>query len=101
MASDDTKHVPTILRPSLRKDTILCADGSRILAAAAKQIGGTHHRVNLPTGIGLIAGIYHGRNVSAYERRLKGCTRRFKGVATRYLDTSVGIAPSTGPAVVP
>ena len=90
LASDDAEHITAALQPILSKDAILCTDGSRTLAASAKEIGVTHRPVNLAAGIRVIAGVYHVQNVNAYDSRLKGWMRRFKGVATRYLDSYLG-----------
>lgn len=87
---DDKAHVAAALLPILLKDTILCTDGSRTLAAAAREMGVTHRPVNLSAGIRVIAGVYHVQNVNAYDSRLKDWMRRFKGVATRYLDSYLG-----------
>lgn len=90
LEADDKTHVAAALKPILPKDTILCTDGSGTLAAAAKEIGVTHRPVNLSIGIRVIAGVYHVQNVNAYDSRLKDWMRRFKGVATRYLDSYLG-----------
>jgi len=90
LARDDAEHITAALQPILSKDAILCTDGSRTLAASAKEIGVTHRPVNLAAGIRVIAGVYHVQNVNAYDSRLKGWMRRFKGVATRYLDSYLG-----------
>lgn len=90
LEADDKTHVAAALKPILPKDTILCTDGSKTLAAAAREIGVTHRPVNLSAGIRVVAGVYHVQNVNAYDSRLKDWMRRFKGVATRYLDTYLG-----------
>lgn len=90
LEADDKTHVAAALKPILPKDTILCTDGSSTLAAAAKEIGVTHRPVNLSKGIRVVAGVYHVQNVNAYDSRLKDWMRRFKGVATRYLDSYLG-----------
>ena len=38
----------------------------------------------------MVAGVYHVQNVNAYDSRLKDWIRRFRGVATRYLDSYLG-----------
>lgn len=85
----DKAHVSAALKPLLAQDTILCTDGSKALTAAAKDIGVTHHPVNLSAGI-RVDGPWHVQNVNAYHSRLKEWMRRFKGVATRYLDSYLG-----------
>lgn len=79
------EHVTAVLAPILNKDTILCTDGSRTLAAVAKMIGMTHRPVSLAAGRRVIAGVYHVQHVNAYDSHLKGWMRRFKGVRTSYL----------------
>jgi transposase-like protein len=90
LQADDAVHVTAVLKPLLSKDTILCTDGSRTMAASAREIGVTHRPVNLTAGIRVIAGVYHVQNVNAYDSRLKDWMRRFKGVATKYLDSYLG-----------
>ena len=85
----DKEHVLAALKPLLAQDTIVCTDGSKALAAVAKDIGVIHHAVNLSAGI-RVNGPWHVQNVNAYHSRLKDWMRRFKGVATRYLDSYLG-----------
>lgn len=90
LPADDKASIVAALSPLLSKDTILCSDGSATLAAAAKTIGVTHRPVNLSAGIRVVAGVYHVQNVNAYDSRLKDWIRRFRGVATHYLDSYLG-----------
>lgn len=90
LPADDKASVVTALRPLLPKDIILCSDGSGTLAAAAKALGVTHRPINLSAGIRVVAGVYHVQNVNAYDSRLKNWIRRFRGVATHYLDSYLG-----------
>jgi transposase-like protein len=85
----DKLHVWIALTPLLAQDSILCTDGSKALTAVAESIGVTHHPVNLSAGV-RVDGPWHVQNVNAYHSRLKGWMRRFKGVATRYLDSYLG-----------
>jgi hypothetical protein len=85
----DKKHVAAVLKPLLAQDFVLCTDGSGSLAAAAQAIGIEHHALNLTAGI-RVAGPWHVQNVNACHSRLKGWIRRFRGVATRYLDSHLG-----------
>jgi transposase-like protein len=85
----DKLHVWIVLTPLLAKDTILCTDGSKALTAVAENIGVTHHPVNLSAGI-RVDGPWHVQNVNAYHSRLKEWMRRFKGVATRHLESYLG-----------
>jgi transposase-like protein len=85
----DKLNVWIALAPLLAQDSILCTDGSKALTAVAENIGVTHHPVNLSAGI-RVDGPWHVQNVNAYHSRLKGWMHRFKGVATRYLDSYLG-----------
>lgn len=85
----DKKHVSAILKPLLAQDAVLCTDGSGSLAAAARDIGVEHHALNFTAGIRVI-GPWHIQNVNAYHARLKDWVRRFRGIATRYLDSYLG-----------
>lgn len=90
LAADSKANLVAALKPLLPSDTILCTDGSSVLAAAAKEIGVTHRPVNVSAGCRVIAGVYHIQNVNAYDSRLKNWIRRFHGVATKYLDSYLG-----------
>lgn len=85
----DKKHVAAVLKPLLAQDAVLCTDGSGSLAAAARDIGIEHHALNFTAGIRVI-GPWHIQNVNAYHARLKDWVRRFRGIATRYLDSYLG-----------
>jgi transposase-like protein len=85
----DKKHVSAVLKPLLAQDAVLCTDGSGSLAAAARDIGVEHHALNFTAGIRVI-GPWHIQNVNAYHARLKDWVRRFRGIATRYLDSYLG-----------
>lgn len=90
LAADDKANLVAALKPLLPADTILCTDGSSVLAAAAKEIGITHRPINVSAGRRVIAGVYHVQNVNAYDSRLKNWIRRFHGVASKYLDSYLG-----------
>lgn len=77
------------LKPVLAKDVVLCTDGSKALAAAARDLGVEHHAVNLSAGI-RVDGAWHVQNVNAYHSRLKFWIHKFRGVATRYLANYLG-----------
>ena len=80
---------PAALKPLLPPDTILCTDGSVTLASAARALGVQHQAVNVSRGKRVI-GPWHVQNVNAYVSRLRGWMQRFKGVATKYLDSYLG-----------
>ena len=81
--------VQAALKPLLPPDTILCTDGSVTLASAARALGVQHQAVNVSRGKRVI-GPWHVQNVNAYVSRLRGRMQRFKGVATKYLDSYLG-----------
>ena len=49
---------------------------------------GLLRRLDAPPAVGL--GRRHVQNVNAYDSRLRGWMQRFKGVATKYLDSYLG-----------
>jgi len=77
------------LKPFLSKDVVLCTDGSKALAGAARELGVEHHAVNLSAGI-RVDGAWHVQNVNAYHSRLKAWVQKFRGVATCYLASYLG-----------
>jgi transposase-like protein len=85
----DTVTLSAALKPYITKDVVLCTDGSKALAGAARHLGVEHHAVNLSAGI-RVDGAWHVQNVNAYHSRLKAWVQRFRGVATRYLTSYLG-----------
>ena len=81
--------VQAALKPLLPPDTILCTDGSVTLASAARLLGVQHRAVNVSRGQ-RVKGPWHVQNVNAYVSRLRAWMQRFKGVATKYLDSYLG-----------
>lgn len=77
------------LKPILPNDTVLCTDGSGTLAAVARLLGVEHHAINLSAGF-RVKGAWHVQNINAFNSRLRGWLRRFKGVATKYLANYLG-----------
>jgi len=90
LPADDAAHISAALDPILAKDAILCTDAAKAMAAAARALGVAHRPVNLSAGIRVVAGVYHVQNANSYHSRLKDWMRRFKGVATKYLDSYLG-----------
>lgn len=83
------KDIGVVLRPILPGDTVLVTDGSTALAAVARHLGVEHHSVIISAGV-RVNGAWHVQNVNAFVSRLRGWLRRFKGVATRYLENYLG-----------
>lgn len=76
----NTQVITAALRPLLPQDTILCSDGAAVYRQAAHYLGITHRPINLAKGIRVVAGVYHVKNVNAYDSRLKTWRKRFHGV---------------------
>lgn len=89
LQTNQAVSVQAALKPLLPLDTILCTDGSVTLASAARALGVQHQAVNVSRGR-RVRGPWHVQNVNAYVSRLRGWMQRFKGVATKYLDSYLG-----------
>lgn len=87
--SNKAASVQAALAPLLPPDTVLCTDASVTLASAAQALGVQHQAINVSRGI-RVRGPWHVQNVNAFVSRLRGWMRRFKGVATKYLDSYLG-----------
>ena len=85
----DMATLSAALKPFVAKDVVLCTDGSKALAGAARELGVEHHAVNLSAGV-RVDGAWHVQNVNAYHSRLKGWVYKFRGVATCYLANYLG-----------
>ena len=89
LETNKAASVHAALKPLLAPDTVLCTDGSITLASAARALGVQHQAVNVSRGQ-RVSGPWHVQNVNAYVSRLRGWLQRFKGVATKYLDSYLG-----------
>jgi len=89
LESGKAASVQAALAPMLAPDAVLCTDGSVTLARAAHALGVEHQAINVSRGM-RVRGPWHVQNVNAYVSRLRGWMRRFKGVATKYLDSYLG-----------
>jgi transposase-like protein len=83
----DMATLSAALKPFVDRDVVLCTDGSKALASAARKLGVEHHA--LSAGV-RVDGAWHVQNVNAYHSRLKGWVYKFRGVATRYLANYLG-----------
>jgi transposase-like protein len=72
-----------VFRNRISKKSVVCTDSDRAYIKYAERSPFKHIRV--PNGIRKL-GIYHVQNINGYHSRLKGFLRRFKGVATKYLN---------------
>ena len=89
LQTNQAVSVQAALKPLLAPDAILCTDGSVTLASAARALGVQHQAVNVSKGQ-RVKGPWHVQNVNAYVSRLRGWLQRFKGIATKYLDSYLG-----------
>ena len=78
--------IDKVLRIDEDGEMLLCTDKHPSLGKYAKMNEFKHIELNLSKNIRVIKNIYHIQNVNSYHSRLKEWLRRFKGVATRYLD---------------
>ncbi len=83
------KEILASLTPVLASDAVLCTDGSSAMASAAAHLGIEHHALVGTTGK-RVRGPWHIQNVNAYHSRLKNWIRRFRGIATSYLNHYLG-----------
>jgi len=85
----NAKELLADLAPSLRRDAILCTDGSPVYTAFAKDIGIEHESVNVSAG-GRVRKSFHVQNVNVSHGRLKGWIEHFHGVGTYYIPNYLG-----------
>lgn len=83
------KSVEDVLGPLIDRENVLVSDGAGRYHRLADERGILHVSLNQSAGERRW-GVYHIQNVNAYTSRLKEWMRRFKGVATAYLDTYLG-----------
>lgn len=89
LSNASRRCVAPVIRATLAADTVLCTDGSNMLANVARDLELEHQAVNTSRGE-RIRGAWHIQNVNAYHGRWKEWMRRFKGVATSYLPSYLG-----------
>ena len=78
-----------LLKPVVAHDALLVSDGRAAYGQFADDAGLLHISLNASKGE-RVYGSYHIQNVNAYISRLKNWMRRFKGVASRYLESYLG-----------
>ena len=78
-----------VLRPVVAKDALLVSDGRAAYGQFADAANILHIAINASEGRHTF-GTYHIQNVNAYTNRLKAWMRRFKGVASAYLESYLG-----------
>lgn len=77
------------LPPVMDKDVLLVSDANASYRYFARDLGITHHAINLRAGV-RVKGAIHIQNVNAYHSRFRGWMERFNGVATHYLPNYLG-----------
>ena len=85
----DTASITRQLGGVVQKDTLLISDGEKAYGAFAAALGLLHVWIIASKGEHVWRG-YHIQNVNAYTSGLKTWMTRFRGVATRYLDSYLG-----------
>ena len=78
-----------LLQPIVARDALLVSDGRPAYGLFADAAGLLHVSLNASAGERTY-GSYHIQNVNAYISRLKDWMRRFKGVASRHLESYLG-----------
>lgn len=86
----DTPHIIAVLRPLIEPGAILCSDGANVYKTFAREAGIAYRPINVQQGIRVEDGVFHIQNVNAYDSCLKTWMRRFRGVATKYLEHYLG-----------
>lgn len=89
MADSSARSIAAALEPAIAKSAILVSDGAKAYGTFASKAGLAHVALNIAAGE-RVRGIYHVQNVNSYASRLKGWMVRFRGVATKYLDSYLG-----------
>ena len=89
LANRSAAEITLALDPIVARDAVLVSDGAKSYAAFAQEAKLAHVELVVSQGE-RVRGVYHIQNVNAYTSRLKEWMRRFKGVATAYLDTYLG-----------
>ena len=85
----DTANITRHLGGAVQKDTQLSSDGEKAYGAFAAALGLLHVWIIASKGEHVWRG-YHIQNVNAYTSGLKTWMTRFRGVATKYLDSYLG-----------
>jgi len=78
--------IEDVLSPVLNKDALLVTDGARVYPACAAKLGVSHQALNQSAGE-RVRGDLHIQTVNSRHERLKTFLRRYRGIATQYLDS--------------
>jgi transposase-like protein/IS1 family transposase len=79
--------VESIIGSKLSKENVIVTDAWRAYKSFAKARGLEHYRIKSDSGKHVIKGLYHIQNVNSFHSRLKKWIERFKGVASKDLDS--------------
>ena len=77
-----------VIAPVVDEDIVLVTDGHRACPRCAAAIGAHHEALNLSRSE-RVRGAFHIQTVNNRHSRLKDFLRRYRGVATRYLDNDL------------
>ncbi len=77
-----------VIAPVVDEDIVLVTDGHRACPRCAAAIGAHHEALNLSRSE-RVRGVFHIQTVNNRHSRLKDFLRRYRGVATRYLDNDL------------
>ena len=72
---------------TLHRDILMCTDSKAAYLKYGELKNIRHGKVHLSKGVREVKDIVHLYNVNSYHRRLKSWMVRFRGVATKYLDS--------------
>jgi transposase-like protein len=78
--------IEVVLRPVVGKDALLVTDGCTSYPPCAAALGVSHEVLNQTAGQ-RVRGDLHIQTVNSRHERLKTFLRRYRGIATRYLDS--------------
>lgn len=81
------EQLKTSISPIIDHDTLVCADSKSPYLNFTKEIGLRHGKLNLSKGVNVVKDIVHVQNVTMYSENLKEWMKRFRGVATKYLNS--------------
>ena len=76
------------IEPVVDKDIVLVTDGHRAYPPCAAALGVHHQGLNLSGGK-RVRGVFHIQTVNSRHSKLKDFLRRYRGVATKYLDNDL------------
>lgn len=82
-----SKEISKHFSSKLQKDILLCSDSKSAYVKFTRDNSIRHGKVNISKGINVVKDIVHIYNVNSYHNSLKDWMRRFRGVATKYLDS--------------